>query len=172
MKNTVTALMFIFCFILTAGIIHAEDWNKVKKDIEEINNKLEAGIVAGDINQMTAFYTDDAVSLPSFEPALRGISEIKKKSQENLKTGYKITSADFKTTDVIGSGDLAVEVGEWNMTMLMPGSVDPMNDTGKYVTVWQKQADNSWKIKVETWNTNSNPTMMSQGEETNPDEMK
>jgi len=30
MKNPVTALLVVFCFILTAGIIHAEDWNKVK----------------------------------------------------------------------------------------------------------------------------------------------
>ena len=129
-------------------------------------------MIAGDAEQMTAYYTEDAITLPGFEPATRGLADIKKKTREGLATGNKITSADLKTTDVIGSGDLAVEVGEWNMIMTMPGNTEPMNNTGKYVTVWQKQSDNTWKIKVETWNTNSNPAMMSEGMGGEKDKMK
>jgi ketosteroid isomerase-like protein len=39
----------------------------------------------------------------------------------------------------------------------MPGNDKPMNDAGKYVTIWEKQKDGSLKIKIETWNTDSNP---------------
>lgn len=169
MKTMYTLLLVCFCFVFS---LHAEDWTKVRQTIEEMNNKLEKGIVEGDMNTMLSFYTEDAISLPDFEPAVRGIAEIKKKAEEHHKEGMKITSADFKTTDVVGSGDIAVEVGEWNMTMTMPGSSTPMNDMGKYVTVWQKQADNTWKVKVETWNTNSRPMMMSEGEKSTTDEMK
>ena len=28
-----------------------------------------------------------------------------------------------------------------------------VNDTGKYVCVWKKQADGSWKAEVDTWNS-------------------
>jgi ketosteroid isomerase-like protein len=169
MKSLCIAFMLIFCFVLT---IRAEDWNKVKQTIEEMNNKMEKELVEGNVEQLITYYTEDAISLPGFEPACRGIAEIKQKAEEHNQQGFKVTSADFKTTDVIGSGDIAVEVGEWNMTITMPGSGSPMNDTGKYVTVWQKQADDSWKIKVETWNTNSNPMMMSEGAGTTTDEMK
>jgi ketosteroid isomerase-like protein len=37
-----------------------------------------------------------------------------------------------------------------------------MEDTGKYLTLWEKQADGSLKIKVETWNTDKNPMMPKQ----------
>jgi hypothetical protein len=36
----------------------------------------------------------------------------------------------------------------------MPG---PMEDHGKYVTVWEKQKGGALKIKVETWNSDINP---------------
>lgn len=169
MKAVYTTLLICFCFVLT---LRAEDWNKVRQTIEEMNNKLEKSIVEGDMSYQLSYYTEDAISMPDFEPALKGITEIKKSMENNMKSGMKVTSADFKTTDLIGSGDLAVELGEWNMTMAMPGNTSPMNQTGKYITVWQKQADNTWKVKADTWNTNSNPSMMSEGEKTNTDEMK
>jgi hypothetical protein len=30
-------------------------------------------------------------------------------------------------------------------------------DQGKYITIWEEQPDGSMKIKVETWNTDTNP---------------
>jgi len=33
-----------------------------------------------------------------------------------------------------------------------------MVTVGKYVTVWSKQADGSWKVQVDSFNTNG-PTM-------------
>jgi uncharacterized protein (TIGR02246 family) len=172
MKSSGAVLILICCLVLNTGLINAQDWTKVRQTIEDTNNKLEKGMIAGDVDQMTAFYTEDAISLPGFEPATRGLAEIKRKTQEGLATGYKISAADFKTTDVIGSGDIAVEVGEWSMTMTMPGNPEAMNDMGKYVTVWQKQSDDTWKIKVETWNTNSNPAMLSEGMNKEKDQMK
>jgi ketosteroid isomerase-like protein len=32
-----------------------------------------------------------------------------------------------------------------------------INDNGKYMTVWEKQSDGSWKVKAETWNSDNNP---------------
>ena len=32
-----------------------------------------------------------------------------------------------------------------------------INDHGKYLIVWQKQTDGSWKIKVDTFNSDVDP---------------
>ena len=39
----------------------------------------------------------------------------------------------------------------------MPNMDKPMDDHGKYVTIWEKQKDWSLKIKVETWNSDVDP---------------
>jgi ketosteroid isomerase-like protein len=50
-----------------------------------------------------------------------------------------------KTEDVMVSGDLAVETGTFAWT-LQPKSGAEVKDKGKYLTVWKRQADGSWKI--------------------------
>jgi len=42
----------------------------------------------------------------------------------------------------------------------MPNMDKPMDDYGKYLTVWEKQKDGSLKIKIETWNSDVDPMSM------------
>ncbi len=51
----------------------------------------------------------------------------------------------LKTDDVVLGGDLAVETGRYEMT-LQPRGGSEVKDKGKYVVVWKRQADGSWKI--------------------------
>jgi ketosteroid isomerase-like protein len=37
-----------------------------------------------------------------------------------------------------------------------------MKDHGKYLNVWQKQSDGSWKLRADTWNSDVNPMSMNQ----------
>ena len=39
----------------------------------------------------------------------------------------------------------------------MPGVPNDVVEEGKYLTVWEKQADGSLKVKLETWNSDTNP---------------
>jgi ketosteroid isomerase-like protein len=42
--------------------------------------------------------------------------------------------------------------GAESMKRFLLGS--PMKDSGKYMTVWRKQADGSWKVVADMFNTN------------------
>lgn len=42
----------------------------------------------------------------------------------------------------------------------MPNMDKPMEDHGKYLTIWEKQKDGSLKMKVETWNSDVDPMSM------------
>lgn len=50
------------------------------------------------------------------------------------------------------SGDLAYSSGTYAMTFNGP-SGKPLGDRGKYVTVWRKQADGSWKVVRDVFNS-------------------
>lgn len=49
------------------------------------------------------------------------------------------------------------EVGTYDLSMTMGDEANPTTDHGKYLTIYQKQKDGSWKIKADMWNTSTNP---------------
>ncbi len=54
--------------------------------------------------------------------------------------------------DVGGSGDTAYEIGKYSLTIQAEGQA-AMADSGKYVVVWKRQADGTWKLHVDIWNS-------------------
>jgi ketosteroid isomerase-like protein len=110
-------------------------------------------------------YTDDVISMPSYEPMMKGKNALMEAHKRNHEAGFKMNDMTLKTMEVWSSGDLAYEVGTYTIDMTIP-EMGSMKDNGKYLTVWEKQDDGSWKVKAETWNTDNNPwAQMSSGED-------
>ena len=135
-----------------------EDATAVRKQIEAMTEKAERDLIAGTWDSTLVHYTDDAVSMPDHEPIIRGKAALKKHSLEMLGMGMKFTKVEFTTTDVTVRGSLAFEIGTFAMTLDIP-NVGVVDEQGKYLTIYEKVADGSWKIKVETWNTDKMPGM-------------
>jgi ketosteroid isomerase-like protein len=58
--------------------------------------------------------------------------------------------------DVAASCDLAYSVGTWRMTGTSTKD-EPISLTGKFLTVWKKQADGSWKAVADIGNVDPQP---------------
>jgi ketosteroid isomerase-like protein len=166
MKKSVASMLALIFFAVISFKVSAQSvTSRDKQMIEDINKELEKYMVSGDYKSALKYYTEDAISLPSYQQMLRGKEAIEKQSMEDQKSGMKITAFDMETSDVFGSGNLIYEVGTYKITMESPNVKDPQNDHGKYLTVYEKENDGSLKIKAETWNTDMNPWMqMEQGE--------
>ncbi len=54
--------------------------------------------------------------------------------------------------EVAKSGDLACVSGTYEQTTI-DASGKPVTDRGKYVEVWEKQADGKWKCGADIWNS-------------------
>lgn len=63
-----------------------------------------------------------------------------------------VPTLTLSTVEVTELGDTAYEVGAYTMKLRPPGA-DVMNDSGKYVVIWQRQGDGSWKLAVDIWNS-------------------
>jgi uncharacterized protein (TIGR02246 family) len=63
----------------------------------------------------------------------------------------------FEPTQTVASkgGDMVYSQGTYIMTMTNPKTKKPMTDKGKYLTVYTKQADGSWKATADTFNSDS-----------------
>jgi uncharacterized protein (TIGR02246 family) len=112
---------------------------------------------AGDAAALAAFYTSDAVLMPPGSPALHGADEIGKFFSG--MTGAVSGPFELKTSAVEGRGDLALSTGEYKATFTpkKAGAKPLPAEEGKYLGVMKKQADGSWKLIYDIWNTNAAP---------------
>lgn len=96
----------------------------------------------------TSFYADDAVLLPPGGPMTSGKEAISEAWQRMVaQPGFALTFAPTKV-EVSKSGDMAYELGNYALTV-NDKSGKPQTTKGKYVVVWGKQADGSWKALVD-----------------------
>jgi uncharacterized protein (TIGR02246 family) len=111
-----------------------------------------AATQAKDLDKSVSFYAPDAVVLAPNEPKATTAAEIRKGWAAMLTIpGSEMT---FKTSAVeVGrAGDLAYSWGTYHFAMTGPDG-KPTADEGKYVTVWKKQADGSWKSVADIFNS-------------------
>jgi ketosteroid isomerase-like protein len=60
--------------------------------------------------------------------------------------------------DVAKSGDLGYSQGAYTMTFTDPKTKKVLTERGKYVTVFKKQADGSWKAVADIDNEDAPPS--------------
>jgi ketosteroid isomerase-like protein len=158
-KKSVVLIVAIFTAILTHAQQSASEY---QTQIEELNRDMVKHMLSGNFEGTLDMYADDAISLPSNEPMLEGISDIRKSVEAMSKSGVKIVSFEPTIKRIIPEGNLILEIGNYKIRLNVPGMDEPVEDQGKYLTVWEKQPDGTLKIKVETWNSDENSMGMGQ----------
>ena len=157
--------LFLICvsILFIATQLYAQSEAELKAKFGEMNKKFAQMMVDGDHSGMLSLYEDDAISMPSYQPMIKGIDAMKKAQEMEHEMGTKITAFTLETTDVMEAGDYILEIGLYTISMEIPG-MGPVDDNGKYMNVWEKQDDGSMKIKADIWNTDNNPWMQMEGE--------
>jgi ketosteroid isomerase-like protein len=159
-KITSTLASMLFIFLFATSIVFSQSASEYKTKIEALNKDMCKNMIAGNNEKNLALYTEDAISLPSYEALHDGIAAIRKASEDMAKSGWKATAFEITTLKVIPNGNLITEVGTYKMTGSMAGMDKPIDDHGKYLTIWEKQKDGALKIKIETWNSDVDPTSL------------
>ena len=122
-------------------------------DAKAIQAKSELWSKAGsakDSASFATFYADDATVMFPNEPAFKGMDAIKAVLTPMMQDPNFALS--FTTDKVEVSGILGYTQGAVSLrTTGRDGK--PFNDTGKYLTVWKKQADGSWKAIEDIFNS-------------------
>ena len=95
-----------------------------------------------------AVYADDAVEMPSHGAALQGKAAI----QGWLEAFPPISNFEEESLEIEGQMDLAYDRGTYSMTVT-PAGAAPVVDRGKYLTIWHKQADGTWKVVRDIFNS-------------------
>ena len=107
---------------------------------------------AKELDKTASYYSDDALVLPPNMPAIQGKQGARAMWQGMFSVpgfggGWKVTKVE-----VARSGDLGYVTGSYELSESDAGG-KPTTDKGKYLEVWKKQADGSWKCIVDMFNS-------------------
>lgn len=127
-----------------SAIAPATDEGAVRRAIDSSNARFLDAMKRGDAATAAANYADDAVVMMPNEAAWRGTDAVKK-GFAGFLSQMSVKDAKASSQDVMVNGDLAIETGQYEWTVVPKGGKE-MKDKGKYLTVWKRQADGSWKI--------------------------
>jgi len=122
----------------------ASDQTEARRQIEAAAIGIWQAVARGDSAAILAEYADDALILGSGAPMLQGKPAVAKFLQ-GLFGGNTLRDVKGNVTDIMISGDLAVETGTYSMTVI-PKNGTAVADNGKYIHVWKKSVDGSWKV--------------------------
>ncbi|MDO8539975.1 MAG: hypothetical protein Q7S40_05990 [Opitutaceae bacterium] len=90
----------------------------------------------------------NAIILPPHDAALAGHAAISK--------GWSTFPAhkDWRTQplEIGGQGDVAYVRGEWSIVMT-PANQPEQPDAGKYLHVWRRLPNGTWKLQHDIWNS-------------------
>lgn len=104
---------------------------------------------ARDATRWASVYAQDAIVLRPHAPAVQGREAI----QQWLATLPQISNARGEGVEAVGFGDLAYLRGTYSMTFSIPGVPTPIEEQGKFLQIYRKQSDGSWKMTREIYNS-------------------
>jgi len=147
----IRTLVLTLALGLAAAAVCLGEETKAERALRDADAAWSKVAGSKDLDKTVSYYSDDATVLPPNAPAATTKEAIRKIWQDMLSPGFVISWKATKVK-VAKSGDLGFVSGTYELTM-NDASGKPVNDRGKYVEVWQKQADGKWKCGTDTWNS-------------------
>ena len=103
-----------------------------------------------------SFFADDTVDLSQGLPIANGKEEMRKRLSPHWDKSVVLKWQPVRV-DVSQSGDLGYTAGNWQIPVLDRRSTKRVLITGKYLTIWKKQRDGSWKVEADMGNQDPAP---------------
>jgi len=120
------------------------------KEVEAAWSK-DAG--AKDADKYVSYFAEDGTALYPGTPILNGKTAIKAAMLPVLADPNFALTFQPMLLKASKGGDMVYALGAYTQTMTNPKTKKPMQDTGKYLTIYTKQADGSWKAVADTFNS-------------------
>jgi len=138
--------------MVAAGCAPKADNPKDVAAIKEMSTAWGQAATKGDVTALAGQFADDAVRLFPNAPMIAGKEAIAKTIQATIDR-YRQEETDV-AEDVHVVGDLGYAVGTYvyRATAKVPGEA-LIEDKGKYVDIYRRQSDGSWKIIVDIPNS-------------------
>lgn len=140
--------------LLSTSCAPAVDTDAIAKELTRLDDEWSKAAATRNADSVASFYATDAIAYPPNMPAAVGRAA----AREVWAAGFVDSTYSISWTTSVAraakSGDLGFTAGTYQESYRGPdGNLVTM--TGKYLCVWAKQADGSWKATNDMWNADS-----------------
>jgi len=125
---------------------------KIEQALRDLDAQWSAAAGAKDVDKTVSYYSADAIVMPPNGPSATTKEAIRSAWKEMLTSPGAAISWKATKVEVAKAGDLAYVSGTYEDTTT-DATGKPVKDRGKYVEIFKKQTDGSWKVIVDIWNS-------------------
>ncbi|MBA7707624.1 hypothetical protein ES703_116500 [subsurface metagenome] len=125
--------------------------------IKECGDLYALALNTGDLELWLSLHTDDIVKMGPDAPSVLGLEELRAGMEPAFDNfTFEMT---INTEEVQVAGDWAFARGTYtfSMTPKAGGETISVMPDGKFLTIWKRQADGSWKASHDCYNSNVPP---------------
>ncbi len=143
---------WIALFSLAFVCLAAAADTQTEQALRDLDAKWSAAAGAKDVDKTVSYYAESAVVMPPNAAAATTKEAVRSAWKEMLTSPGAAISWKATKVEVAKAGGLAYVSGTYEETMT-DASGKPVKDRGKYVEVFKKQADGTWKVVADIWNS-------------------
>lgn len=144
-----TVLLVGLCTVLFATVAAAAELSPEAKALVKLDDAWSTSAGNKNVDRLVSFYADDATAYPPGDKAATGRSAIRAVwagiTDPNYSLSWKATNAG------VSGGELGFTSGTFVETIKGADGTATIGN-GKFLCVWKKQKDGSWKAIHDMWN--------------------
>ena len=125
---------------------------KIEQALRDLDAQWSKDAGAKDVDKTVSYYAEGAIVMPPNASAATRKESIRSAWKEMLTSPGAAISWKTTKVEVAKAGDLAYVSGTYEATM-NDASGKPVKEQGKYVEIFKKQADGTWKVVADIWNS-------------------
>ncbi|UCE41707.1 MAG: DUF4440 domain-containing protein [Candidatus Aminicenantes bacterium] len=163
-------LVFLLCFIFGCQK-KAEEVAEAAKPVADVEadiaaikgllDEFDASLNVGDPERLVSLnYAEDAIRMPPDVPMLRGKAEILEWFKKNAE--LNTFQLDNVGVDAQVDGDLAYMRGTASGNITPKATGEPQEVKSKWMAAYERQADGSWKVICDIYNSDNPALVVSQ----------
>ncbi len=155
----IVSLLIIACMPvepITEVYGQSEDVEAITAEIDALFTEYGDSLAAADAERWTALWTEDGVQSPPGAPPKVGRDVIFASISAAMEA-FAFDNMQIGIDEVLVADDLAIARGMYTVTYVPHDGSDPIPVDGKYTSTFQRQADGSWKLYRDIFNSNVPP---------------
>ena len=147
MKTKMLRIILALLAVLTSGWAQAPRANlaAAEREIREADIEFSKAAGARDLERFKSFLADDVTTLRPDSPVIKGRDAFAERWAPLLANPALQIHWEPLEARMSPSGDFGYTIGRYEITRTDEKGTR-VAATGKYVSIWQKQADGSWKV--------------------------
>jgi len=143
MKKVITLLLILVLIQLRSFSQSTSE--KDLQQLRETDKNWAAACESKDVIRMLSFYDEEAFFVQN--PPVRGKENLREFWKKYFSMPDYLLTWQVEDASISKSGDLAYTSGPWQQQWTTDGKL--IKSTGRYLAVWRKQTDGTWKVLVD-----------------------